>query len=76
MIVNVVYLCAVLSGDIPCIPMISMQACQLAAQGLTQELVVRAVCASAEIVIPHTSKAAPERAPLPIPNPNHVGQGV
>ena len=73
---NVVYLCAVLSGDIPCIPMVSMRACQLAASGLTQELVERAVCAEAEIIIPHSRWPSPEKSPFPKPNPRRTGQGV
>lgn len=74
--INVVYLCAVLSGDIPCLPMISMRACQLTAEGLEQRLVERAICARAEVIIPRGSKYGPEVSPLPKPNPRHIGQGI
>ena len=73
---NVVYLCAVLSGDIPCLPMTSMEVCQLAAGGLTPELVERAVCGKAEVIIPYSTEFAPELSPLPKPNPRRIGQGV
>ena len=73
---NVVYLCAVLSGDIPCMPFISMRACQYAAEGLSTTFVERAICAEAEVIVPVHSRIAPEMAPIPKPNPRRVGQGA
>ena len=67
---QVAYLCAVLSADISCTPFADLAACHDARAGLASALVERAECAEAEVLDP---SAAPLRSPIPIPRPT-VGQ--